>query len=710
MMEKTDKNSVLIVDDENSNIIALTNILKHDYTVYAATNGQEAIEAAKEFLPDVILLDIIMEDMDGYEVFSLLKAEEKTSGIPVIFITGLVSIEDEEKGLDLGAADYITKPFHPAIVRLRVHKLILAEEAVEAKARFLANTSHEIRTPMNAIIGMAELLLSEKLTPTQLRHVQNIHISANALLDIVNDILDISKLEAGKLNLVPEHYNINALLDNVDSMVQFLLRDKNIAYTMNIEGQLPKCLYGDEVRLKQILLNLLNNAIKFTNEGYVKMNIKVTDTNLDFDISDTGIGIKEEDIPNLFETFTQVDTYKNRSKEGTGLGLSIVKSLVEMMGGAITVESIYGKGSTFHVQIPKVLGDEALLQQSGNGNTLITAPGAKILVVDDNAINLEVACGLLRQYKISPETASCGKQAIEMIRRKQYDLIFMDHMMPEMDGVEAAKIIREMGVGIPIIALTANAIIGAKEGFLTAGMNDLLTKPIDKKLLKKILEDWLPDEKIIRENKEAVADGIKINTNNDFWGKIEQIKGLSLQQGLQFVSDNKDYYKNVLNMVAVQIEKCRKNLACFISAGDLHNFSIEVHSMKSSLATIGGQELSNRALELETEADKGNTDFCAANLPAFLDEISKLKDSITEAFESNEQNQASGTQQGELPMIFEKLSTAFSEPDLTAIDEGLESLNALKKNILKTEIDKIKDAISSFDYESAMNIIRRIMP
>jgi signal transduction histidine kinase/ActR/RegA family two-component response regulator/HPt (histidine-containing phosphotransfer) domain-containing protein len=522
-----------------------------------------------------------------------------------------------------------------------------AEEAVEAKARFLANTSHEIRTPMNAIIGMAELLLSEKLTPVQLRHVQNIHISANTLLNIVNDILDISKLEAGKLSLIPEHFNINALLDNIDSMVHFLLKGKNIAYKTTIEGELPKCLYGDDVRLKQVLLNILNNAIKFTNEGFVKMAIKVTDTDLNFDISDTGMGIKKEDIENLFQTFTQVDMHKNRKKEGTGLGLAITKSLVEMMGGNITVESIYGQGTVFHVQIPKVLGDETLLQQTGDSNLLISAPDANILVVDDNAINLEVACGLLRQYKITADTASCGKEAIEIIRDKQYDLIFMDHMMPEMDGVEAAKIIREMGVTIPVIALTANAIIGAKEGFLTAGMNDLLTKPIDKKLLKKILIDWLPSEKITKENKEAAANGGKSNVHNDFWGEIEQIKGLSIQQGLQYASDSRDFYENLLEMTAAQIEKCCKNLADFISAGNMHNFSVEVHSMKSSLATIGVQALSNRALELETAADNGDTDFCAANLPSFLDDIKKLKDSISEAFEIKTQYHNSEEQKGE---------------------------------------------------------------
>jgi signal transduction histidine kinase/AmiR/NasT family two-component response regulator len=411
-----------------------------------------------------------------------------------------------------------------------------AEEVAELKSQFLANMSHEIRTPMNAIIGMSELLLLEKLNSSQHRCVQDIHISAMTLLDIINDILDLSKIEAGKFNLVPDHYDFPMLVDNICSVVRFLVKNKNINFEFNTDDKIPNCLYGDDVRLRQVLLNLLSNAIKFTDKGFVRLNVRVTDNNIHFDISDTGIGIQEKDIPLLFNAFEQTDARKNRRREGTGLGLSISQSLIEMMGGQITVESVYGQGSVFHVAVPKVLGDETLIVRAADNASMIYAPEAKILVVDDNAINLNVACGLLWFCGIKAETAESGKQAIEMIRNKHYDLIFMDHMMPEMDGVETTEIIRGTGVVTPIIALTANVIAGAKEKFLAAGMNDMLSKPINKALLNKILETWLPVDKIKqREAVKAEAEPFAPEQEK-FWKKIECIPGLSWQTGLGRVS------------------------------------------------------------------------------------------------------------------------------------------------------------------------------
>ena len=390
-----------------------------------------------------------------------------------------------------------------------------AEEANKAKSNFLANMSHEIRTPMNAIIGMSNIVLQEKNVSEKVRsQINEISIAGNNLLGIINDILDISKIEAGKYELVEDNYELPSLLNDVGNVISVRVQETNARFIMEIDKTLPKLLIGDAVRVRQILLNILGNAAKFTKRGSITLvatwNHDESEPIISFDVKDTGIGIKPEHMESIFGEFNQVDTRKNRNIQGTGLGLAISKHLAELMGGTITVDSVYGQGSTFYIQIVQkvknyqAIGEEiaeALQNRQYNSVTnrkqieITPRPEAKVLIVDDVKVNLMVAKGMMKKYGMQIDLAMSGKEAIEMVQKKDYDIIFMDHMMPEMDGIDTTKNIRALGEQyqkLVIVALTANAVGEAKQMFLEQGLQDFLAKPIEVKELDEVLNRWLP--------------------------------------------------------------------------------------------------------------------------------------------------------------------------------------------------------------------------
>jgi signal transduction histidine kinase/ActR/RegA family two-component response regulator len=370
------------------------------------------------------------------------------------------------------------------------------QEAYQSRTEFISMMSHEIRTPMNAIIGISEILTNdEHLSPSAKSYIRDIKTAGDALLNIINDILDLSKLEMGKMQLLSVDYNFHEFLDNIQSIANYLARDKGLNFKYKIQGLLPNYQKGDDVRLRQILLNIIGNAIKFTIKGSVTLRVKAEEKNIIFEIVDTGIGIKEEDLPHLFEPFKQLDEAHNRHIKGTGLGMSISRYLANLMGGAISAESVYGQGSLFRLVIPRIEGQKPVEALSPD-NEPAMGKDVKVLVVDDNALNLTVASGLLRIHKIKSDTASSGFEALQMLADNDYHLVFMDQMMPEMDGLETTARIRALGgryKELPIIALTANAMLGTRELLIKAGMNDFLSKPIKRQELAAILAKWVPE-------------------------------------------------------------------------------------------------------------------------------------------------------------------------------------------------------------------------
>ncbi len=597
-----------------------------------------------------------------------------------------------------------------------------ADVANQAKTNFLANMSHEIRTPINAVLGMNEMILRESKEPAVKEYAMDVQGAAKSLLSIINDILDITKIEAGKLTIIPVEYGFSSMIHDVINMISFKARAKELEFKVDIDERIPYKLKGDDIRIRQILVNLLNNAVKYTHKGTVTLEVRlleVKDENrasLSFLVKDTGIGIKEEDIKKLYVPFERIEEKRNRNIEGTGLGMNITMQLLALLDSKLEVTSQYGEGSEFSFVLEQEIIDAAPIGKFSeqiktenyeyNYETTYQAPEAKILVVDDNEMNRKVFINLLKDTLMQVEEAADGRECIEKVKQTAFDIIFMDHMMPEMDGIETLQVMKTMGEypskNSPVVILTANAIVGAKEQYLREGFDAFLSKPIDIQKLESVILELL-DESLIHHIKGT--------------GKKQSCKDISELPGVNGLDwkyasahfNNTETMLETVSFFVTTIEYDAKELESYYTTIEKEesrkSYCTKVHSMKNSASVIGIIPLAGMAKVLEDAARNGDYNILTHMTPIFLqcwrEYAERLKPfTLTEDADKN----ASDFQE-QIKAILIKIKTAAEDMDIDALDALLKELEQYQFKGAQEELFlNIKKAIINFDVESLQTL------
>ena len=603
-------------------------------------------------------------------------------------------------------------------------RLVLqTEDANRAKTNFVSNMSHEIRTPMNSIVGITEILLRSRHSPKEQEYLLNIQSSGRVLLTIINDVLDCSKMEAGKMQLFDEPYDTCSLFHDLRISMENRIGHSGLELIYDIDQDIPCKLKGDMGRIRQVIINLVNNAIKYTEKGSVRFSVHVRQKNTDkvmlyYEVADTGIGIRKEDQKILFDAFQRVEMDRNRYVEGTGLGLTISQNLVNMMGGVIEVESEYGKGSRFFFTIEQTIIDPTPVSavnyngQKDNvtekeAECLFIAPEAHILLVDDNELNLVVAKELLKPLRMQIDTAENGLQAVKMVRGSQYDLVLMDHMMPVMDGIEAAKAIRALPEDkyqkLPIIALTANAMVDARKEFLNAGMNGFVAKPIDFARICNQLKLWLPKD-LVRdvpkeEAKKLLADDL---SDREIQPEDPQM-GLSFEEGVKHCGSKAALMKTIrifyrtIDSKANKIEQCLKE-------GLISDYVIEVHALKSSALLIGAVPLSEAAKELEDYGKQGKTEVLEEKTPDVLTMYRDLKN-ILRPYAEKEEDAKKEFSDGEWITALQQIHQCIEQFDLDGVDQIMEQLEEYQvPECIRESMDQLRVYVADVSLEEIMEL------
>jgi len=777
------------------------------------------------------------EEIEGIKIKKIFEKDEEGNEKEIFFDVHEHPLSDGEFSLGVF---YNLKNVTNTVTRIEAitEANIQLENVARMKSDFLANMSHEIRTPMNAVIGMAEMTLRENMTPAARNYVNQIKSSGQALLTIINDILDYSKIESGKMEISYADYETMSIAQDVASIISTRVGAKPVELIIDVDPTLPYRVMGDNIRVKQVITNLATNAVKYTEKGHVTLSIgysKIDDTNimLEVKVRDSGIGIKQDDLSKLFDSFSQVDSKRNRNVEGTGLGLAISKNLVNLMNGQIHVESEYGKGSCFSFEVPQIIMDarpsvsvkgadklraviledndfseralmvainklgvtcdtvsdieelkEAIKEKTDfvfvcedcyndeitsvvKGNKDITfvimvkssdpklkllknmielrkpvyslnlgaifnhedlystleregafsidfvAPKAKVLIVDDNEINLTVAAGLMEPLQMQVDTALSGVEAINKIAKKKYDIVFMDHMMPGMDGIETTRMIRRDFRNydtVPIIALTANALEEAKSIFLTEGMNDFIAKPVEVAVIITKIKEWLPDDLIIpAENLIGGAVPMGTETGDEVMDELKKIEELDVEAASKLLGGY-PLYKKVIKDYYTAIPKKTKTVNEFLEAKDYTNFKIEAHSIKSASRQIGYMELGEIAAELEKAGNEGNAEYIEANAGKMLSLYQQMHEKLDPFFKEEQSDTSS------LPRIskeileesFANMEKALDNLDMDTVEKEFEKLSGYDYRTKEKEfMAELKAGVESYDSDACLEIINK---
>lgn len=613
-----------------------------------------------------------------------------------------------------------------------------AKKATRARDIFLSNMSHEIRTPINTILGLNELILRESQDETIRGYALDIKQAGSVLLSLVSDILDFSKIQSGKMELVEGTYDISSLLNDLINSISAPLRKKKLRLSLDIASDIPYKLSGDEIHLRQIIGNLLSNAVKYTKTGQVTLRLswkrqKEDKILMEIAVEDTGVGVKEKDIAKIFETFNRLDMEASRSEEGTGLGLAVTNRLVEMMGGKLVVKSKYGKGSVFSFAVPqKVISKEPLgdfqeqydrsVKNSMSYKEKFIAPLGKILVVDDNAMNLAVAQDLLRKTKLQIDVASSGEECLEMLKRKEYHLICMDHMMPVMDGVQTLHAVRAMegnpSRDIPIIALTANAVVGAKEFYLEAGFEDYLSKPIEPDKLEDMLIKYLPKELVYLTGDSGISTVEDISADLNEESLIDM--GINAAHGLKYMGGSRTLYLKVLRDFREMLVEKEEQLKTMLGKEDVSGYGIIVHALKGNARNIGADELAEEAFELEKKSKAGRLEEVEVQSPILFSMMRMLGENLSRYLEAEASNiqEAMKEEPKEKHSLSEeewkqKLQLLHKHLDDFDTDGIIQSIKDLNRYELSEDNRKLlrmcEKAVNDFAYDVAMDIVTSVL-